>query len=80
MPHRMTINTGVGIGIPGIKLPMALTTTLYAMKVPSTSIKAYKAVVIILLVALSSPVVKQAFSRLQARMKGERPVVGKEAA
>ena len=29
---------------------------------------------------LSSPVVKQAFSRLQARMKGERPVVGKEAA
>ena len=58
----------------------ALTTTLYAMKVPSTSIKAYKAVVIILLVALSSPVVKQAFSRLQARMKGERPVVGKEAA
>lgn len=58
----------------------ALTTTLYAMKVPSTSIKAYKAVVIILLVALSSPVVKQAASRLWARVRGDKSVVGKEAA
>ena len=58
----------------------ALTTTLYAMKVPSTDIKAYKAVVIILLVALSSPVVKQAMSRLWARIRGGKPAVGKEAA
>ena len=58
----------------------ALTTTLYAMKVPSTDIKAYKAIVIILLVALSSPVVKQAMSRLWARIRGGKPVVGKEAA
>ena len=55
----------------------ALTTTLYAMKVPSTDIKAYKAIVIILLVALSS---KQAMSRLWARIRGGKSVVGKEAA
>ena len=58
----------------------ALTTTLYAMNVRSTDIKAYKAVVIILLVALSSPVVKQAASRLWSRIRNGKPVVGKEAA
>lgn len=48
----------------------ALTTTLYAMKVPSTSIKAYKAVVIILIVAIGSPVVKAAAGRLWHRLRG----------
>ncbi len=47
----------------------ALTTTLYAMKVPSTAIKAYKALVIILIVVIGSPVVKQAFGRLTARWR-----------
>ena len=42
----------------------ALTTTLYAMKVPSTAIKAYKAVVIVLIVVIGSPVVKQKLSAL----------------
>ena len=46
----------------------ALTTTLYAMKVPSTSVKAYKAVVIILIVAIGSPVVKNSISKLWTRL------------
>jgi len=45
-----------------------LTTTLYAMKVSSTAIKAYKAVVIILIVVIGSPVVKSAVSRLWSRL------------
>lgn len=48
----------------------ALTVTLYAMKVPSTDIKAYKAIVIILLVVIGSPVIKEKFSRLVAKRKG----------
>ena len=47
----------------------ALTTTLYAMKVPSTDIKAYKAVVIILIVVIGSPVVKQHVSRLWQKLR-----------
>ena len=53
-----------------------LTTTLYAMKVPSTAIKSYKAVVIILIVVIGSPVVKQAAGRLLAKIRAR----GKEAA
>ncbi len=44
--------------ILGAYVIQGLTTTLYAMKVSSTEIKAYKAVVIILIVAIGSPVVK----------------------
>ena len=55
----------------------ALTITLYAMKVPSTDVKAYKAIVIILLVVLGSPVVKQALARLWSRISAK---TGKEAA
>lgn len=54
----------------------ALTITLYAMKVPSTAIKAYKAVVIILLVVLGSPVVKSAAGQLWNRLTGKGRVVG----
>ncbi len=53
----------------------ALTITLYAMQVPSTAVKAYKAIVIILIVVIGSPMVKQAFGRLWARIRS-----GKEAA
>ncbi|MDO4492963.1 MAG: ABC transporter permease [Clostridia bacterium] len=56
----------------------ALTTTLYAMKVPSTDIKAYKAVVIILLVVLGSPVVKKAFANLKLKW-AQRSAKGAEA-
>ena len=59
----------------------ALTITLYAMKVPSTDVKAYKAAVIIILVAMGSPVVKDAFGRLVKKITGKKPVAaGKEAA
>ena len=55
-----------------------LTITLYAMKVPSTDIKAYKAVVIILIVAMGSPVVKAWAEKLWKRLTAR--TAGKEAA
>ena len=50
--------------IIGAYVIQALTITLYAMKVPSTDIKAYKALVIIILVVVGSPVVKQKVTQL----------------
>ena len=61
--------TGSVLGTYAIQ---ALTTTLYAMKVPSTDVKAYKAIVIILIVVVSSPVVKQGMSRLWTRIKARK--------
>ena len=61
--------TGSVLGAYAIQ---ALTTTLYAMKVPSTDVKAYKAIVIILIVVVSSPVVKQGMSRLWTRIKARK--------
>ena len=58
----------------------ALTITLYAMNVPSTDVKAYKAVVIIILVVLGSPVVKDAFRRLKLKMGPNVRAAGREAA
>ena len=59
----------------------ALTITLYAMKVPSTDVKAYKAVVIVLLVVMGSPVVKDTLSRFWKNRRGSRAAEsGKEAA
>jgi simple sugar transport system permease protein len=49
----------------GAYIIQALTITLYAMKVPSTAVKAYKAVVIIAIVVLGSPVVQSFFLRLR---------------
>ena len=68
--------TGSVLGAYAIQ---ALTTTLYAMKVPSTDVKAYKAIVIILIVVISSPVVKQFLQRLWAKIKS-RPSAKKEVA
>jgi len=48
----------------GAYIIQALTVTLYAMKVPSAAVKAYKAVVIILIVVFSSPVVKDFVVRM----------------
>ncbi|RKI71871.1 ABC transporter permease [bacterium 1xD42-67] len=42
-----------------------LTTTLYKYEVPSTALPAYKAVVVILLVVLSAPVVREKLSRVK---------------
>ena len=57
-----------------------LTITLYAMKVPSTDVKAYKAIVIIILVAMGSPVVKDAMSRFLKKRRENRPAAQKEVA
>jgi simple sugar transport system permease protein len=43
----------------GAYIIQALTTTLYALRVPSTAVKSYKALVIIALVIIGSPVVKK---------------------
>ena len=59
----------VSSSVLGAYAIQALTITLYAMKVPSTDVKAYKAIVIILIVVIGSPVVKAYFSRLWARLK-----------
>ena len=59
----------------------ALTITLYAMKVPSTDVKAYKAVVIVLLVVMGSPVVKEWAGRIWKKLTSrQEPAVRKEAA
>lgn len=50
----------------------ALTITLYAMKVPSTAVKAYKAIVIIVLVVFSSPVVKAWFNKMKLKYSKDR--------
>ncbi len=47
----------------------ALTITLYAMKVPSTDVKAYKAIVIIILVVIGSPVVKAKVDQLMKKIR-----------
>ena len=60
----------------------ALTITLYAMKVSSTEIKAYKAIVIILIVLIGSPVVRSAAGRLWVRLRAGNASLraGKETA
>ena len=52
----------------GAFIIQALTVTLYAMKVPSTAVKAYKAIVIIAIVAISSPVVKEYAVQLRDKL------------
>ena len=54
--------------ILGAYIIQALTTTLYALKVPSTSVRAYKAVVIITIVILGSPVVKSWFKQIKNKL------------
>ena len=56
----------------------ALTITLYAMKVPSTDVKAYKAIVIILIVVIGSPVVKAKLSQVWKNIRSGK--AEKEAA
>ncbi len=50
--------------ILGAYIIQGLTATLYDMRVASTDVKAYKAMVIIVLVVLASPVVKEKTARL----------------
>ena len=58
----------IGGSIIGAYVIQMLTITLYAMKVSSTDVKAYKAIVIILLVVIGSPVVKAKFSKLASKV------------
>lgn len=52
----------------GSYIIQALTVTLYAMKVPSSAVKAYKAIVIIAIVVMSSPIVKEYVLHLQKKL------------
>ncbi len=52
----------------GAYIIQALTITLYAMKVSSTAVKAYKAVVIIAIVVIGSPVVQRYALQLRDRL------------
>ena len=57
-----------------------LTITLYAMKVPSTDVKAYKAIVIIILVVIGSPVIKSKFTKLMTKIKTRKQEVSTKGA
>ena len=66
--------------IIGAYVIQMLTITLYAMKVPSTDVKAYKAIVIILLVVIGSPVIKSKFQKYIAKIKSNRQRVSMKGA
>ena len=57
--------------ILGAYIIQALTITLYAMKVSSTAVKAYKAIVIIIIVIAGSPVVKQWLKQLKNKISAK---------
>jgi len=59
----------------GAYIIQALTITLYAMRVSSTAVKAYKAIVIIAIVVLGSPVVQGYVLKLRARLFGKASFV-----
>ena len=61
--------------IIGAYIIQALTITLYAMKVSSTAVKAYKAIVIIILVVIGSPVVKSWFKKIGDYFSGTQTKV-----
>ena len=55
--------------ILGAYIIQMLTTTLYAMSVPPVNVKVYKALVIIVIVAAGSPVIKNKLTALRNRAK-----------
>ena len=59
--------------ILGAYIIQALTIRLYAMKVSSTAVKAYKAIVIIAIVVIGSPVVKDWLKQLKVKLAGRSP-------
>lgn len=58
--------------ILGAYIIQALTITLYAMKVSSTAVKAYKAIVIIIIVVAGSPVVKAWIGQLKDKILAKK--------
>lgn len=57
-----------------------LTTTLYAKKVNSAAISAYKAVVVIILVVISAPIVREMFAKLKVKLVQKKAQSGKKVA
>ena len=57
--------------IMGAYIIQFLTTTLYKYQVPSDALPAYKAVVVIVLVVISAPTVREYFASLMKKMKKE---------
>ena len=70
----------IGGSIIGAYVIQMLTITLYAMKVSSTDVKAYKAIVIILLVVIGSPVVKAKVQKLMAKLRQDKSKVSVKGA
>ena len=66
--------------IIGAYVIQMLTITLYAMKVSSTDVKAYKAIVIVILVIIGSPVIKSRFEKLLARLRSGKTEVSAKGA
>ena len=62
----------MGASILGAYVIQFLTTTLFKFEVPSDALPAYKAVVVILLVVLSAPVVREKLSKLAKKAKGAK--------
>ena len=60
--------------IIGAYVIQCLTTTLYKFNVRSDALPAYKAVVVILLVVVSAPVVREKFNALMAKRKVKEAV------
>ena len=59
----------------GAYIIQALTITLYAMKIPSTAVKAYKAIIIIAIVVLGSPVVQRYALQFRNRILGKKTII-----
>ena len=66
--------------IIGAYVIQMLTITLYAMKVPSTDVKAYKAIVIIVLVVIGSPMIKRKFQQFWNSLKTRKNKVSVKGA
>ena len=65
--------------ILGAYIIQMLTTTLYAMKVSPVNVKAYKAIVIIIIVVAGSPVVKEKLTGLfKKKRSGGLPAAAKK--
>lgn len=66
--------------IIGAYVIQMLTITLYAMKVSSTDVKAYKAIVIVLLVVIGSPVIKSKFAKFMSGIRSNQQKVSTKGA
>ena len=68
----------VSVAAVGAYIIQMLTTTLYAMNVAPVNVKAYKAIVIIIIVVAGSPVIKAKISSLITRLKSRNESVAEK--